>query len=268
MSSIRSIVSKFLNAVSEETAKGLAKRVWSARRIFLYFQIKAATPAAEWKETKADILKRSGLTDDEANWAKWLMALKAAAKMGHTFDFEGRKAVAPFAVTASHLVVTCVGHSGKGNKFVQNPTPAHRDDADSIWHEDSQAKYEEILREWIEAGGEASWIRAKNAALKKPQSGTSQKADPAKAGKPDASSADVVDVVEFSEIEDPKARHMASLDALNEVDAHIENETTTKEMRSLILGRLAAMARKCADQMSDEERAEFEAVVASDELAF
>ena len=184
MSSIRSFIASFLKAVSEETAKGLAKRVWSARRVLLYFQIKAATPAADWKATKADILERSGLTDDEANWAKWQMAIKAAAKMGHTFDFEGRKAVAPFAVTASHLVVTCVGHS-HGNKFVQNPTQAHRDDADSIWHPESQAKFEELLRDWIEAGGEASWIRAKNVALKKPQSGTSQKADTAKAGKPE-----------------------------------------------------------------------------------
>jgi hypothetical protein len=267
MPSIRSVIASFLKAVSEETAKGLAKRVWSARRIVLYFQIKAATPSADWKATKADILERSGLTDDEANWAKWLMAIKAASKLGHDFDFEGRKAHAPFAVTASHLLVTCVGHS-HGNKFVQNPTPGHRDDAESIWHEDSQAKYAEILREWIEAGGEASWIRAKNVALKKPQSGTSQKAESAKAAKPDATSADVPDVVEFSEIEDPKARHMAGLDMLNELEAHLDNPTTTPQMAQLILGRLATLARKATAKLSEEDQADVAAAVESEELAF
>ena len=267
MSSIRSIVTSFLKAVREERAKGLAKAVWSARRIAYYFDIKAATPAADWKVTKADLIDQSGLSDDESNWAKQHMAIRAAANLGYEFSFTGSKAHAPFAVTASHLLVTCVGHS-HGNKFVQNPTQAHRDDVESIWHEDNQAEYLKLLKQWIGAGGEASWLRAKNVELKKPQSGTSQKADTAKAGKPEATSADVPEVVEFSEIEDPKTRHMASLDALNEVDAHIENETTTKEMRSLILGRVAAMARKCADQMTDEDRAEFAAAVASDELAF
>lgn len=267
MFSIKSIVTSFLKAVREERAKGLAKAVWSARRIMYYFDIKAATPAADWKATKADLIDQSGLSDDESNWAKQLMAIRAAANLGYEFSFTGSKAHAPFAVTASHLLVTCIGHN-HGNKFVQNPTPAHRDDAESIWHEDNQAEYLKLLKEWIDAGGEASWLRAKNVALKKPQSGTSQKADSAKAGKPDATSADVPDVVEFSEIEDPKTRHMAALDMMNELEAHIDDPTTTDRMCQVLLGRFATLARKATAKLSEEDQADVAAAVESEELAF
>lgn len=242
------ILTALKNAANKERLTGLLSTVWGVRRIQLWFELKEATAKADWQKVKADTLEKIDMKDDESNWAKHRFIIEIAAKLGHTFTIlKGNKAVAPFAVSCSHLCFTIIGA-----KFVQNPNQTHFDDMGSIWHEVNQAKLTELVRRWIDAGGQASWLREELAATKTPKkSGTSQK-EPVGV-EDDRATAATIDDSQVADMEQsPKDRQMTAFAALDGIDEHIADSTTSMAMKKLLLTRMAGTVKRLMEATSEE----------------
>tara|TARA_R100001510_G_C7618006_1_gene179626 strand:+ start:344 stop:1090 length:747 start_codon:yes stop_codon:yes gene_type:complete len=241
------ILTALKNAANKERLTGLLSTVWAVRRIQLWFELKEATAKAEWQKVKAETLEKIDMKDDESNWAKHRLIIEIAAKLGHEFTIlKGNKAVAPFAVSCSHLCITIIG-----KKFVQNPNQNHFDDLESIWHDVNQVKLTKLVDRWIAAGGQASWLREELAKTKK--SGTSQTVKAPIGVEDDRATAATIDDSQVADSEQtPKDRQMTAFAALDGIDEHIADATTSMAMKKLLLTRMAGTVKKLMEATSEE----------------